>query len=326
MKITKTRMRQIIKEEVERRRNCLTTLSEVAISELPDELQDVEKEVITLYKKLVGWSKKTAQGVEDKEAKMTLMKVPIAIKIAAQNIAKIAKTDNEALLAALGSDEGVDTNSVSEDDLEPTENPEEAPKPNSGDENIKARELEAGDTYQYTSKKGNNSVVKVEDPNNDVGAVVLQKVNPEKGCKPAGQKFATNPETFASAIDDEVENCEIPKPEAKQAQRHGGGKSRGKQVSPNAAKKRKAKQKQQKVSRKKNRPGNRQDDLGISETLEALIRQAIDEEVASDLEECGMCSTCGDPSHDHTHDAQGIRITIGTEDDEEYEIDPGSLI
>lgn len=347
MKITKARMKQIIQEEItsEQASVRVSLLNELSLDDLPDELQTIEKEVLELYKKLVGWSKKTAVGVEDKEAKMTLMKIPIAIKIAAQNIAKVANSDNEALLNALGGEQEVDPNSLSEDDLEPTQKPSEAPEPNSGDEDIKARELAAGDTYKYTSKKGNDSVVKVEDPKNDAGAVVLQKVNPEKGCKPAGNKFAAEPKTFASAIDDEIENCEIvdsddsddsgdsteqeapaaAAPEKKaQQQRPDNGASRGKQVSPKAAKQRKAKQKQQKASRKRNRPGNRPDQ--ISESLQTLVLQEIAEELLErEIAECELCSTCGDPSHDHAHDKKtGIRISIGN-NEEEYEIDAASL-
>ena len=355
MKITKARMKQIISEEVALENSLRNSvlLKEASLADLPPGLQDVEKAVLGVYKDVVAWSRKTAKGVEDKEAQMTLMKIPIAIKIAAQNIAKVAKSDNAALLDALGSDEGPEAQAEDTEELKPTADPALIPDANSGDEDIKARELEAGDTYQYTSKKGNDSIVKVEDPKNDVGAVVLQKVNPKKGCKPTGHKFAADPKTFASAIDDEIENCEIDAGDDAEQQKDGSeaapeeaaaapeaaaaapekaaqarpdnGASRGKQVSPNAAKKRKAKQKQQKKSRKRNRPGNRPDQ--VNESLEELILQEIDEVLRErELEECGACSTCGDPAHDHTHDEKtGIRISISS-GEEEYEIDPASLI
>jgi hypothetical protein len=80
---------------------------QVDTKDMPVELAKVGNEVGKLQKKLQAWAKKTAAKIpsEDKEARMTILKIPMAIKIAGQNIAKVSKTDNDNLKAALGDEE-----------------------------------------------------------------------------------------------------------------------------------------------------------------------------------------------------------------------------
>ena len=80
---------------------------QVDTKDMPVELAKVGNEVGKLQKKLQAWARKTAAKIpaEDKEARMTILKIPMAIKIAGQNIAKVSKTDNSNLKAALGGEE-----------------------------------------------------------------------------------------------------------------------------------------------------------------------------------------------------------------------------
>jgi hypothetical protein len=68
--------------------------------------------------------------------------------------------------------------------------------------------IEKGDSFEYTSKKGTESAVQVVDPENKHGATVAQKIDP-KSCDPVkNSQFASNPEKFAAAVGDPIDQCD----------------------------------------------------------------------------------------------------------------------
>lgn len=71
--------------------------------EQPEEIQKVSNEIQKLQKKLQSWAMKTAAKIpaEDKKARLAVMKIPMALKIANQSIDKISKQDNKSLQAVL---------------------------------------------------------------------------------------------------------------------------------------------------------------------------------------------------------------------------------
>ena len=91
------------------------TGKKVDTGEQPEEIQKVSNEIQKLQKKLQSWAMKTAAKIpaEDKKARLAIMKIPMALKIASQSIDKISKQDNESLQAVLG-------------DENPSEQPKEA--------------------------------------------------------------------------------------------------------------------------------------------------------------------------------------------------------
>lgn len=71
-----------------------------------------------------------------------------------------------------------------------------------------AEKVEKGDAFEYTSKKGKESAVQVVDPENEHGATVAQKIDP-KSCDPVkNSQFASNPEKFAAAVGDPIDQCD----------------------------------------------------------------------------------------------------------------------
>jgi len=84
------------------------TGKKVDTGEQPEEIQKVSNEIQKLQKKLQAWANKTVSKVPktddaatDKAAKLAIMKIPMALKIASQSIDKISKQDNESLQAVL---------------------------------------------------------------------------------------------------------------------------------------------------------------------------------------------------------------------------------
>jgi len=79
------------------------TGEKVDTSEQPEEIQKVSGEIEKLQKRLQAWANKTASKIpaEDKEARLAVMKIPMALKVANQSIDKISKQDNESLQAVL---------------------------------------------------------------------------------------------------------------------------------------------------------------------------------------------------------------------------------
>ena len=79
------------------------TGKKVDTGEQPEEIQKVSNEIQKLQKKLQSWAMKTAAKIpaEDKKARLAIMKIPMALKIASQSIDKISKQDNESLQAVL---------------------------------------------------------------------------------------------------------------------------------------------------------------------------------------------------------------------------------
>ena len=66
----------------------------------------------------------------------------------------------------------------------------------------KRDDIEKGDSFVYTSKKGNKSAIQVVDPENEHGATISQKIDP-KTCDPKkNSEFATNAEKFAASAED----------------------------------------------------------------------------------------------------------------------------
>jgi len=66
----------------------------------------------------------------------------------------------------------------------------------------KRDDIEKGDSFVYTSKKGNKSAIQVVDPKNKHGATISQKIDP-KTCDPKkNSEFATNAEKFAASAKD----------------------------------------------------------------------------------------------------------------------------
>ena len=80
------------------------TGEKVDTSEQPEEIQKVSNEIEKLQKRLQSWATKTASKIpaDDKEARLAVMKIPMALKVANQSIDKISKQDNESLQAVLG--------------------------------------------------------------------------------------------------------------------------------------------------------------------------------------------------------------------------------
>jgi len=75
---------------------------------------------------------------------------------------------------------------------------------------ISVADLGAGDSFEYTSKKGTESAVQVVDPENEHGATIAQKIDPAS-CEPTSKKkFASKPETFAAAVGDPIDKCSVP--------------------------------------------------------------------------------------------------------------------
>ena len=79
------------------------TGEKVDTSEQPEEIQKVSNEIQKLQKRLQSWATKTAAKIpaDDKEARLAVMKIPMALKVANQSIDKISKQDNESLQAVL---------------------------------------------------------------------------------------------------------------------------------------------------------------------------------------------------------------------------------
>ena len=79
------------------------TGEKVDTGDQPEEIQKVSNEIEKLRKKLQSWATKTASKIpaEDKKARLAVMKIPMALKIANQSIDKISKQDNESLQAVL---------------------------------------------------------------------------------------------------------------------------------------------------------------------------------------------------------------------------------
>ena len=79
------------------------TGEKVDTSEQPEEIQKVSGEIEKLQKRSQAWANKTASKIpaEDKEARLAVMKIPMALKVANQSIDKISKQDNESLQAVL---------------------------------------------------------------------------------------------------------------------------------------------------------------------------------------------------------------------------------
>ena len=79
------------------------TGEKVDTSEQPEEIQKVSNEIEKLQKRLQSWATKTASKIpaDDKEARLAVMKIPMALKVANQSIDKISKQDNESLQAVL---------------------------------------------------------------------------------------------------------------------------------------------------------------------------------------------------------------------------------
>ena len=68
--------------------------------------------------------------------------------------------------------------------------------------------ISKGDSYEYTSKSGKESAVQVIDPENEHGATVAQKIDPDS-CEPEkNTQFASNPEKFANAVGDPIDKCD----------------------------------------------------------------------------------------------------------------------
>ena len=90
--------------------------------------------------------------------------------------------------------------------------------PDSEDEKSGKRDdIEKGDSFTYTSKKGNESAIQVVDPENEHGATIAQRIDP-KTCDPKkNSEFATNAEKFAASAEDPstppvgepIEKCSI---------------------------------------------------------------------------------------------------------------------
>ena len=75
---------------------------------------------------------------------------------------------------------------------------------------ISVTDIGAGDSFEYTSKKGTESAVQVVDPENEHGATIAQKIDPAS-CEPTSKKkFASKPETFAAAVGDPIDKCSVP--------------------------------------------------------------------------------------------------------------------
>lgn len=79
------------------------TGEKVDTSEQPEEIKKVSNEIEKLQKRLQSWANKTASKIpaDDKEARLAVMKIPMALKVANQSIDKISKQDNESLQAVL---------------------------------------------------------------------------------------------------------------------------------------------------------------------------------------------------------------------------------
>ena len=71
-----------------------------------------------------------------------------------------------------------------------------------------AEKVQKGDAFEYTSKSGKESAVQVVDPENKHGATVAQKIDPES-CEPQkNSQFASNPDKFAAAVGDPIDQCD----------------------------------------------------------------------------------------------------------------------
>ena len=79
------------------------TGEKVDTDEQPEEIQKVSNEIKKLQKKLQSWAMKTAAKIpaEDKKARLAVMKIPMALKIANQSIDKISKQGSDSFQAAL---------------------------------------------------------------------------------------------------------------------------------------------------------------------------------------------------------------------------------
>ena len=68
------------------------TGEKVDTSEQPEEIQKVSNEIQKLQKRLQSWANKTASKIpaEDREARLAVMKIPMALKVANQSIDKIS--------------------------------------------------------------------------------------------------------------------------------------------------------------------------------------------------------------------------------------------
>ena len=75
-------------------------------------------------------------------------------------------------------------------------------KPSDAEDNI-----EKGDSFVYTSKTGNKSAVTVVDPENENGATVAVKINPNTCAPKKGSEFATKPEAFAAQAGKPIDKC-----------------------------------------------------------------------------------------------------------------------
>ena len=79
------------------------TGEKVDTDEQPEEIQKVSNEIKKLQKKLQSWAMKTAAKIpaEDKKARLAVMKIPMALKIANQSIDKISKQGSDSFQAVL---------------------------------------------------------------------------------------------------------------------------------------------------------------------------------------------------------------------------------
>ena len=72
--------------------------------------------------------------------------------------------------------------------------------------------LEAGESYEYTSRTGKKSAVQIIDPENEHGATVAQKINPTNCDPQKNTQFAAKPEKFVKSIGEPIEKCDTSEP------------------------------------------------------------------------------------------------------------------
>ena len=94
---------------------------------------------------------------------------------------------------------------------EPAEKPAEEPAEEPAEKPVEepVEELQKGDSFEYASKTGKESAVQVIDPENEHGATVAQKIDPNT-CEPVkNTQFASKPASFMAAAGEPIEKCSV---------------------------------------------------------------------------------------------------------------------
>ena len=71
-----------------------------------------------------------------------------------------------------------------------------------------SEDIEAGDAFEYTSKKGNKLAITVVDPSHEKSNNVIAKRIDPNSCEPKGSQFAAGtPDVFAQKAGDPIDKC-----------------------------------------------------------------------------------------------------------------------